>query len=402
MYHRLFHLKKQRAHNLGLEIEGGTDASLIKIIADRIPRIFSFLPGMSLLGASTPADAIAERVDSREVKSTLLRPSGTVERLVTERNSSSHLLQRGGSSPSISVPTFTGSEVRPDRSAAESNSTRSRNSREGSTSNHNSKINIPSHESNLQRCKQALPDGTSCQNLYQRTRRRKMCTLCYRIKTGAPSSCSGSVIDESETLSVCSEQEEEADIRIVKIYTKGARIEPSRTRYLPYMAAATAPLLLLLDKERRKLGAVALLAVGAFFTPRDALSRDGGSRRDPRLHDSYSNVVDDADFLSAPLLPYTKDEMLYLGHGGYVMRPVNWDILVSLRSKKRVKTTKSNAKAVLAHILHQYPKTELSLARDTAAYFLQELQQDEIYFDHHTVLVESGAPPSYPDGHWRS
>lgn len=379
------------------EIERETDA----LFADRIPSLRTLWLGKSVNKLSTPATApSAPSVGALEAKSTPLRPSGVPD----------HPLQGGGLSTPVVVPAFTEAATRPDRSRAEANATRSRMHREGINSEHCSKVNVPANDKNLQQCKQLLPTGRACINLYQRTKKKKMCKSCHERYKSADlsSSCASSVCslsgrsysecsDSFSESSITSEQSAAPDIRMMRIYTRGRRghTEETPASHVPIAAAALSPLVLLLNREHRGIALWSLLCVGALFLNASTVLPDGGSRRDPRLNETYSNLLD------GDLLPYTKDEMLYLGHGGYITKPVNWDILLWLRAHKRVKTTKNNAKAVLAYVLSQYPETPLEIARDTSAYFIQELQQDEIYFDHHTVLNEQGAPPSYPDGHWR-
>lgn len=360
--------------------------------ADRIPSFRAMWPGKSVLGPSTPATTPpTPRVDSPEVKSISLRPDGVPD----------HLLQKGGLSTPVMVPVFTEAAVRPDRSKAESNATRSRNHREGSNSEHSSKVNIPSNEVKLQQCKQLLPTGGACPNLYQRTKKKKMCKACHLrskpLTLSDISSASSSASTSSDQDSRSEESAKEADIRLMRIYTRGTTGPPEthKSTHVPLLTLALSPLIFLLEVKQRGVALMGLICVATLFLDNGVVLLDGGSRRDPRLNETYSNILD------GDLLPYTKDEMLYLGHGGYITRPVDWDIVLWLRAHKRVKITKNNARAVLAYVLSQYPETPLSLARDTSAYFMQELQQDEIYFDHHTVLTEQGTPPSYPDGHWR-
>lgn len=401
----------------------------------------------------------ATSVDSLELKSTPLRLGGAAPAHNVEPGSLVRPSPKGDSPiPVVEVPKFAEAAIRRDASKADANATRSRNNREAATSAHRSKVNIPSKDQDLQVCKQAKKDGTACPNTYRRTRRHKMCRTCFLLSKGfdvssetslSRSSSSGDLSqgglpsdDESASHSDSeTEPVEEPDLRMLKIYTKGSLAVEDRgvTSSLHFkifvglgLSIATLSLkrpvipgvvfsataLSVLRETLVWYAPIALRERLARYAPFAMIKVDGGARRDPRLSPSFKNIVIKEErtnwtafknfvmmredvLRDCPTLPFTKDEMQYLGFGGSIDSLVDWNILLWLRSKKRVKITKNNAKAILAYILAQYPATDLNIARNTTAYFLQELQQDDIYLDHHTVLSDTGAPPSYPDGHWR-
>lgn len=302
----------------------------------------------------------------------------------------------------VVTPEFVPAATRPDATRADREKTRVRNIKEGHTSNQHKRENFTS--SKLERCAQCLPTGRSCPNMFARTRRKKMCRECFERLNGReePLSLFGSD-NEDDTVSVSASSEAtepELDIREKRLYTIGTRGVRKGFASFAYAflmfwvyIVVSVGFVCVSFLVHESFGCAAIAFVVTRYSKR---RQDGGSRRDPRHHPTHSNISDGYH------IHHTTDEMLYLGYGGYIVVPILWSAVLWLREHKRVKVVRNNTATIVAYLNKQFPGIDdPTLLLHTAAYFLQELELEEVFFDHHSAALESRRPPSYPDGHWR-